>query len=200
MASIVYQYGNSLYVNLTNRCTMACTYCIKHKWAGKFRGNDLALQQEPTAQEVIAAIGDPTKYDEIVFCGYGEPLVRLDVLKEVAAGVQQRNGRVRINTAGHANLYHGRDIVPELKGLVDAISISLNGSNPQQYVALNRPQFGEQAFYAAIDFARECVSYIPDVTITTVSIEGIDIEKCEAIARRAGTKFRIRPYLDEYEG
>jgi TatD DNase family protein len=199
MSSIVYQYDNNLYVNLTNRCTMACTYCIKYKWAGKFRGHDLRLEKEPTAQEVITAIGDPRNYAAIVFCGYGEPLLRLEVLAEVAAWVKRNNGTVRVNTAGHANLVYGRNIAPELHGLVDAISISLNASDARQYVQLNRPRYEESAFAAVIDFARECAVYIPDVTLTTVTLPGVDIQRCEEIARSVGVKFRARPYLDEYE-
>jgi len=199
MSSIVYQYDNNLYVNLTNRCTMACTYCIKYKWAGKFRGHDLRLEKEPTAEEVITAIGDPRNYAEIVFCGYGEPLLRLEVLTEVAVWVKQNGGTVRVNTAGHANLVYGRNIAPELHGLVDAISISLNASDARQYVELNRPQFGEQAFAAVIDFARECMKFIPDVTLTAVPLPGVDIDRCEEIARAVGAKFRLRPYLENDE-
>jgi TatD DNase family protein len=199
MPEIVYKYLDSLYINLTNRCTMACTYCIKHKWAGKFRGSNLRLDREPTAQEVIEKIGDPKQYHEIIFCGYGEPLLRLDELKETAAWVKAHGGRVRINTAGHANLVYKRNIAPELQGLVDAISISMNGSNAEQYVALNRPTYGKEAFTAAIDFARECKKYIPQVTLTAVTLPGIDVEKVRHIAEEAGVTFRARPYLDEYE-
>lgn len=197
--SIVYEYNGNLYINLTNRCLMACTYCIKYKWEGKFRGSDLRLEKEPAAHEVIAEIGDPKRYGEIIFCGYGEPLIRLDVLKEVAAWVKEKGGLVRINTSGNANLYHQRNIVPELKGLVDAISISLNASNSEQYQELNRPAYGDKAFEGTLDFAAECKKHLPDVTLTAVTLPGVDVEKCRTIAERIGVKFRERPYLDEYE-
>ncbi|MHB9155795.1 MAG: TatD family nuclease-associated radical SAM protein [Endomicrobiales bacterium] len=197
--SLVYRYQDSLYVNLTNRCLMACTYCIKYKWKGKFRGHDLRLEKEPAARQVIKAIGDPKKYREVIFCGYGEPLLRLKTLKEIAAWVKENGGRVRINTSGAANLYYERNIVPELKGLVDAISISLNASSARQYVEQNRPRHGEKTFKAVIDFARESRKHIPEVTITTVALPGVDIEKCRRIAERLKVHFRVRPYLDEYE-
>ena len=195
--SIVYELKGSLYINLTNRCTNACTYCIKYKWDGNFMGNDLRLKQEPTADEVITAIGDPTRYHEVIFCGYGEPLIPLEVLKTVARAIKEGGGTVRINTAGHANLYHRRNILPELAGLVDALSISLNATNAQEYVALNRPQFGEAAFQEVIDFARESKKHIPDVTITAVALPGLDVARVEQIAREQGVKFRLRPYLDD---
>jgi TatD DNase family protein len=197
--TFTYIYNNQLYVNLTNRCTMACTYCIKHKWAGKFRGNNLRLDREPTAAEVIAEIGDPARYGEVIFCGYGEPLLCLDTVKEIARWVKEHNGTVRINTAGHANLVHGRDITPELAGLVDAISISLNGTDAAHYVALNRPVYGTGAYDAAIAFASACKKHIPQVTLTAVTLPGVDIESTRAAAQRIGVNFRVRPYLDEYE-
>lgn len=197
--NIVYEYLGSLYVNLTNRCLMACTYCIKNKWKGKFRGHSLMLDKEPTADEVIAAIGDPTKYKEIIFCGYGEPLIKLDELKTIAAWVKRSGGFVRINTSGNANLHYGRNILPELKGIVDAISISLNAADTAHYEEINRPVFKEKAFLGTIEFARESKNYIPDVTLTTVALPGTDVEQCRAIAEKVGVKFRVRPYLDEYE-
>lgn len=197
--SIVYEYHGGLYINLTNKCLMSCTYCIKYKWKGKFRGHSLFLKKEPTAKAVIKAIGDPSKYNEIIFCGYGEPLMKLDVLKLIAAYVKEHGGKVRINTSGNANLYFKRDITPELKGLVDAISISLNASNAKQYIELNKPVFGEQAFQAVLDFAKACKKNIPDVTLTTVDMPGVDVKKCSQLAKKIHVKFRIRPYLDEYE-
>ncbi len=195
--SIVYEFKDSLYINLTNRCTNACTYCIKYKWDGSFMGNDLRLEKEPSSEEVIAAIGDPARYREIIFCGYGEPLIPLEVLKTVARSVKERGGKVRVNTAGHANLFHKRNILPDLAGLVDAISISLNAADAEAYVAINRPQFGEAAFREVIDFARESKKSIPDVTITAVALPGLDTARVERIAREQGVSFRLRPYLDD---
>lgn len=197
--TIVYKYDNNLYVNLTNRCTAACTFCIKHKWKGRFRGHDLKLKIEPSAKEVIKAIKNPKKYDSIVFCGYGEPLLRLEILKEVAAWIKKRGGIVRVNTSGHANLIHKRDITPELKGLVDAISISLNASDARQYLKLQKPKFGIQSFRAVIDFAKKAMKHIDDVTLTCIELPGVDPQKCAGIAKHIGAHFRLRPYLNEYE-
>src|SRR3989339_1311599 len=113
-ATITYTHHRSLYINLTNRCASACSFCIKRKWAWKYRGKDLKLDHEPSAQEVIRKIGNPKKYPEVVFCGYGEPTLRLGVLKEVAAWIKSKGGTVRLNTTGLGSLYFGRNIVPEL--------------------------------------------------------------------------------------
>ena len=197
--SIVYTYHGNLYVNLTNRCTAACTFCIKNKWQRKFRGHDLKLAKEPTVAQVIKAIKDPKRIPEIVFCGYGEPFMRLEELKEIARWVKSKGGFVRVNTSGHANLFYGRNVVPELKGLIDAISISLNASNARQYEALHRPLHGKKAFRAVLDFAKECARLLPDVTLTCIELPEVDVKKCAAIAKRLKVKFRLRPYLDEYE-
>jgi len=199
MNTISYKVDDNLYLNITNRCMMACPYCIKYKWANKFHGNDLKLEKEPTAAEIIASIGDPKKYNEIVFCGYGDALVRADVTKEVAKWIKDNGGKVRINTAGLANRYHNKNVLKELAGAVDAISISLNGSDAKQHNEINRPQFGEESFNEIINFAKEAKKYIPSVTITTVELPGIDIEKVKKIALDAGVSFRAREYLDEYE-
>jgi len=197
--TIVYKYHNNLYVNLTNRCTNACPYCIKFKWKGKFRGSDLFLKAEPSAGEIIKAIRDPKAYGEIVFCGYGEPLLKLEEIKEVSKWVKENGGKTRINTSGQANLYYKRNIVPELKGLIDAISVSLNGIDAENYNKLNKSKYGKNAFEGILDFTRECKKYIPDVTITAVELPGLDLNKVKEIADGLGVGFRPRPYLDEYE-
>ncbi|MDD4166782.1 MAG: TatD family nuclease-associated radical SAM protein, partial [Endomicrobiaceae bacterium] len=159
----------------------------------------LNLSKEPTAQEVIASIGDPKKYDEIIFCGYGDSLIRLNEVKTIAAWIKSKGAKVRINTAGLANKYHNRNILPELKGLVDIISVSLNGSNPQEHNKLNNPAFKEKSFDEVIDFIKQAKIYIPSVTVTAVELPGLDTEKIKKIADSLGVSFRSRPYLDEYE-
>ena len=197
MNTISYVMGNNLYLNITNRCMMACPYCIKHKWANDFRGNDLKLEKEPSVSEVIKAVGDPAKYGEIVFCGYGDALVKLSEVKEIAKWIKDNGGKVRINTAGLANRYHGKNILPELKGLVDAVSISLNGTTAKEHYEINRPMFGEESFDKIIKFAKEAKNYIPEVVITAVELPGLDVSKVEKIAKDSDISFRLRRYLDE---
>jgi TatD DNase family protein len=197
MNTVSYVFGNNLYLNITNRCMMACPYCIKHKWANKFNGNDLKLEKEPSCNEVIKSIGNPKKYNEIVFCGYGDSLVRLEEVKEIASWIKEYGGIVRINTAGLANKYHGKNILPELKGLVDVISVSLNGSSPKEHNKINNPMYKEESFVEVINFVKEAKKYIPEVVITTVEFHGFNVSKVEKIARKAGVRFRARTYLDE---
>lgn len=197
--SIVYKYQGNLYINMTNRCLMACTYCIKHKWKGKFRGSDLRLKKEPSAREVIKAIKDPRKYGEIIFCGYGEPLVRFKVLREVALWVKANGGRVRINTTGNFKAADAKDMLMQLKGTADSVSVSLNAPDAATYARINRPKYGARAFRNVLNFIRSAVYYIPDTTVTTIALPGIDVEKCRGIAKILKANFRVRPYLDEYE-
>ncbi|MDR2425993.1 MAG: TatD family nuclease-associated radical SAM protein [Endomicrobium sp.] len=197
MNTIAYIFGNSLYLNITNKCMMACPYCIKYKWANDFHGNDLKLEHEPSPHDVIKAIGDPSKYDEIIFCGYGDALTRLEETKEISKWVKENGGKVRINTAGLANKYHGRNIIPELKGIVDALSISLNGTNRKEHNKINRPMFKEESFDEIVSFVKFAKEYISSVTITAVELPHLDISKIKQIAKEIGVHFRLRPYLDE---
>jgi len=194
---ITYKFQDSLYVNLTNKCASACTFCIKNKWGWKFHGHKLLLKTEPTAEDVIKRIKDPKKYKEIVFCGYGEPLLRVDVLLEVAKYVKENGGKVRVDTSGLANLYYKKNIVPKLKNLVDAISISVNALNSKEYLKLHRPIFGIASYRGVLAFARACKKVIKDTTITFIDFPGSNQNKAKAIAKRVGVKFRLRPYLDE---
>jgi TatD DNase family protein len=178
---------------------MACPYCIKQKWAGKFRVNYLILDKEPTVEQVIESIGDPTKYGEIIFCGYGDALIRLPEVIEISKWLKSKNVRVRINTAGLANRYYGKNILPQLKGLIDVISISLNGSNPQEHNKLNNPMFKEESFNEILKFAEAAKDCIPTVVVTAVELPGLDVSKVKEVVKPLGVHFRVRPYLDEYE-
>jgi TatD DNase family protein len=190
---ITYPIRNSLYLNVTNRCTSACTFCVRY-FTDYVKGHNLRLKDEPTAEDLIKEIGDPKKYDEIVFCGYGEPTLRLDVIKAVATEVKKQGGRVRIDTNGHGNLIHKRNILPELAGLVDAVSISLNAQNTELYEKISQPKFGLAAYDAVKEFIREAKKYIPDVTATVVTVPGVDVEACRRITDELGVKLRVREY------
>ena len=105
---------------------------------------------------------------------------------------------MRINTNGHANLIHGRDVCPELKGRIDTLSISLNASTAAEYTAICRPIQGEKAYQAMLDFAAEAVNHVPRVVFTIVDKDKSpeEIEACRAIARERGVELRIRSYID----
>ncbi|MDA8088688.1 MAG: YchF/TatD family DNA exonuclease [Nitrospiraceae bacterium] len=187
---IAYPIRDSLYLNVTNRCTNNCCFCVRMK--GDFvKGHMLKLVNEPSAMDLEGAIGDPKKYSEIVFCGYGEPLMRFGVVKEVAKWVKENGGRVRINTNGQGNLVNGRDILPELAGLVDSFSISLDAQDEETYERLCKP-FHKQAFKALLDFISESVKYVPDVQVTVVETDGVDVEACRSLARRLGVEKTLR--------
>ena len=191
---IVYPIRNSLYLNLTNRCSNLCTFCAK-KASYVVKGHDLELSREPSADELVHAVGDPQRYQEIVFCGFGEPLLRLETVKTVAAELKKRGARVRIDTDGQANLVYGRNILPELKGLVDAVSVSLNGESPEKYQRLCRSPFGEESFHGILDFIREAKKVIPEVVATIVAMPGVDVEACRRLAEEElGVKFKRRAY------
>ncbi len=189
-AAIAYQIRDSLYLNITNRCTNACSFCVKFR-SDFVKGHRLRLGHEPTEDDIIGAIGDPSRYREVVFCGYGEPLQRIDTVKHVAKWIKEHNGRVRINTNGHANLIHKRNVIPELMGLIDSVSVSLDAQDETTYNRLCKPAF-KDAFREVIRFIREAKAQIPDVQATVIDLEGIDLEKCRELAEGLGVKLRIR--------
>ncbi len=190
---IAYRIRNSLYLNVTNRCTNACVFCAKFR-DFTVKGHHLRLDREPTVAEVRAAIGDPTRFEEVVFCGYGEPLIRLDLVREVAGWLKGQGVRVRINTDGQANLVHGRDILPELAGLIDSVSVSLNAPDAETYQGICRSRFGEKGYKAVLEFLRLAPRHIPSVTATAVALPGIDMAACRRIAGDLGVEFREREY------
>jgi TatD DNase family protein len=160
------------------------------------KGHQLLLDHEPTAVEVLAAIGSRCDFDEVVFCGYGEPLLRLDLVKEVAAALKSRGAKIRINTDGQANLVHGRNILPELAGLVDTISVSLNAADAATYGALCNTPFGEAGFQGVCDFLQEAVRHIPTVVATAVTVPEVDIAAVKRLALSLGVQFREREYAE----
>jgi TatD family-associated radical SAM protein len=190
---ITYEVNDALYINLTNRCANNCCFCIRnHPESFDF---NLWLQKEPGLEEVFADIENPNIYSEVVFCGYGEPLERLREVIEICRYLKEKGVRTRINTNGQANLIWKRNIVPELCGLVDSISISLNAKNAEDYMKLCRPDNGEAAYEAILDFAKESIKYIPEVWLTVVDvISAHDIEICRSIAEGMGARFRTRHY------
>lgn len=190
---IAYPIRNSLYLNITNRCTNHCTFCAKFK-SYTVKGHYLRLKEEPNFLEIIRAAGDnPNRYDEIVFCGFGEPLLRLDTVKEVGEFLKKQGCKIRIDTDGLANLVHGRNILPEIT-FADEISISMNAHDSDTYQRLIKTPFGNKAFPAVLSFIKESKKYIPKVTASAVAVPELDINACRRLADDIGVIFKLRKY------
>ncbi len=192
---LFYELGDSLYVNVTNRCTNRCTFCIRDH--GNVGGYDLWLQKEPSLEEMCKAMDniDWKRYREVVFCGYGEPLMRLEEVVAMAAEIKKRSALpVRVNTNGHANAIYGKDITPKLEG-IDTLSISLNAKDEVQYDEICKPAF-EGAFETVKQFARLSKNHVKEVILSVVDtiISPEDIEKCQKIAEEIGVPLRVRHY------
>ncbi len=193
---IAYPIRRSLYLNLTGRCTNRCAFCAKNR-SSVVKGHDLNLEREPTTAEVLAAVdarGGPGAWDEVVFCGLGEPLLRLDDVLVLARELRRRGARrVRVNTDGLASRVHGRDVAAELAGVVDAVSVSLNAPDAATYDRLCRPGV-DGAYDAVVAFLRAAAGRIPEVTATVVAVPGLDVDACRRVAEGLGVGFRVRDY------
>ena len=199
--TITYQVKQSVYVNLTNRCPCACRFCLRNNGPGVFGSGPLWLEREPTLEETIESLGqwDYERFREVVFCGYGEPTERLDVLLAAAAHLKERDPalRVRVNTNGLSDLIHGKPTAPLFVGKVDCLSISLNTDDPAEYLSVCRPKFGAAAYPAMLKFTQEAAALLPSVVMTVVGEPVTSLEKqerCRKIAEGLGAQLRVRPY------
>lgn len=207
-AKIVYRFKDNLYINLTNRCPNACSFCIKTKFSMVFEGYNLNLEgKEPSAEEVLAEIRRQSQegpVGQIVFCGYGEPTMRLAVLLEVASVLKEDMALgkypktpIRLNTLGLGNLVYGRDITGDLAKVLDSVSISINSPSKEQWLEVVRPQpqYRERGYESVLEFIRLLALKMQDVTVTIVDRLGIDVEETEKLARSLGAKFRVREFI-----
>lgn len=195
--NIVYKYFDQtqMYINITNRCTNKCKFCIRYTDKG-VEGEDLWLLREPDVEEIKEALekNDFREAEEIVFCGYGEPTIRHEVIVEIAKFIKENtNAKIRINTNGHGNKFAGRDITADYEGLIDEISISLNAKDAKEYNEICVCDYGEDGFYALLEFAKCAKAHVPSVVLSIVDIlPPEDIEKCREIAKNTGVNLRVR--------
>ena len=199
--TILYELHDNLYVNLTNRCPCACTFCLRQTKDEMNHSGSLWLGGETSVGEVGKEFGkfDMGKYKEVVFCGFGEPTERLEDLLAIAAYVKAQYGMVvRVNTNGLSDLIHGKDTTPMFAGKVDIVSISLNTPDKEEYYRLTRNKFGEESFDGMLRFAENVKKYVPKVVLTTVetTITRVEEEKCLQICDKLGVTYRIRQWED----
>ncbi len=194
MDTYTYTIGNKIYVNLTNRCSNDCEFCVRRTDAFKEIG--LWLEHEPTAEEVINSFENLDAAEEVVFCGYGEPMYRLGVMLEVAEYVKSKGKPTRVNTNGQAALILGEGVPEKLCGKLDTVNVSLNATTAKGYQELCHSEFGEKAFYAMLDFAKECKKSVPKVVFSIVDVVGEEeIARARDIAAAVGVDLRVRRYV-----
>ncbi len=199
MMTVTYPVHNGIYVNMTNRCPCACTFCLRQNGESIYGSDSLWLEREPTVKEVCDSIDawDLNKCNEVVFCGYGEPTERLDDLIEVAKYIKSKSDiKIRINTNGLADLIWNEPTAPKLQGLIDTVSISLNATNKEEYLKIVRPKFGIESYEAMLKFTKECTKYVSSVVMTVVDVVTSKEEQeiCRKICESVGATLRIRPY------
>lgn len=199
--TILYKVHDNIYVNLTNKCPCACTFCLRQT-RDKMEDSDvLWLEHEPSVEEVKEAFGkiNLDDYNEVVFCGFGEPTERLDVLLEVAGWLKENfDKKIRVNTNGLSDLIYEKNTAPMFEGKVDIISISLNTPSKDRYYELTRSKFGIESFDKMLDFARNVRQYVKEVVLTTVetTLTKEEEEQCRKICESLGVTYRIRPFED----
>ena len=196
MDTIVYEIDGSLYINLTNKCSNNCDFCIRNHRNG-MEDYNLWLKHTPTADEIIEELKKQNfeKAKSIVFCGYGEPLYALDTMLEVAKFVKQYNITTRVNTNGQADLICGEGVAKKFDGLIDVVNISLNESNREKYQKVCHCLFGEKGYDALLKFASEVKNYSKVIFSIVDTIPKADQERCQEIADEIGVTLRIREYI-----
>jgi TatD DNase family protein len=190
----VYPIRGALYVNVTNACDSRCTFCPRTDDDYEVKGHDLRRPKDPGVEEIVAGIGAPTRWTEVVFCGFGEPTLRLETVKRVARWVKERGGRTRLNTNGHGDLLNRRRIAPELLGLVDVVSVSLNAQDRETFERHCPSAFSPDGWTPMLDFVRSARDAGLDVVLTAVEgLEGVDVEACRRLAEDGlGVRWRGR--------
>ena len=199
--TITYEVEDGLYINMTNRCSNSCTFCIRNNGNGAYGSDSLWLSHEPSVDEVMASVfaRDLSSYKEIVFCGYGEPTYRLEDARTVALKIKERypSMRIRMNTNGQSDLIHGKETAMLFEGAFDSVGISLNTPNAKEYVEICRPIFGEAAFDSLLKFAERLKRYVPEVLLSVVrqTLTEEELDACCRIADAVGVKLKIREYI-----
>lgn len=189
---IAYPFLDKLYLNVTNRCTLRCSFCPKahHTWTA--HDHNLRLRKEPTVSDILAAVGDPGSHEEIVFSGLGEPTMRLYIVLEAANELRRQGGRIRLVTDGLANLIYDRDVTADLESNVDVLSVSLNAQDEATYNRVCCPRL-PNSYQAMLEFTERAYDFVPEVVLTAIDgVPGVDVAACAGIAEQRMVGFQPR--------
>lgn len=194
--NILYTIDDILYINITNKCPCNCVFCIRQEGDSVENSGSLWLEKEPSVEEIINELKkeDLSKYSQIVFCGYGEPLMRINEVVDVCKYIKSVSTiKLRINTNGLSDLIYKKSTAPMLKDVVDCVSISLNAPSKEEYNEISKPIYGLEAFDSLLSFAKEAKENIKEVKFSVVDVITEDqIERCKEIANSMGIPLRVR--------
>lgn len=201
--TIFYKFTGKMYINITNGCPCDCVFCIRKNGDSIEDNGSLWLEHEPSFEEVCVTFEafDKTGISEAVFCGYGEPMVRADLLIETAKYIKENSSmKIRVNTNGLVRLIHKDFDINRFKGLIDSFSISLNAPNAARYNEITKPVFGEKAFDEMLNFAKDVKSLGIKTAFTVVDvITPEEIHECEILSEKLGIPLRVRSYVTDNE-
>lgn len=198
---ITYIVEDKLYVNITNRCSNRCDFCIRNNGDGAYGSDSLWLEREPTVDEIISSIltHNLDEFPELVFCGYGEPTYRLYDMISVIKKVREvyPKIKVRLNTNGHSDLIHEKNTAPDYEGVFDIVSISLNTPNAEKYQQICHSVYGAKSFDSMLNFAKNVNNYVQKVQFSVVkeTLSADELEECKRISEKAGVTLRVRDYI-----
>jgi len=196
MNTYTYKYKDAIYINLTNRCTNDCTFCVRNNHDG-VGGYHLQLETEPSAKDIIEILEKQDDVSKVVFCGLGEPTMSLDVLLNVASYLKKRGAHIRVNTNGQANAFAEENVAKRFVGLIDRVSISMNAPNAHEYQKYCRSVYGELAYEHLLEFAKACIEQGIDTVLTVVDVIGEEkVEQSRLVAQGIGARFRVRKYVE----
>ena len=199
--TITYEVDSGLYINITNRCSNNCEFCIRRNGDGAYGSDTLWLTREPTVEEIKSDIDtrDLSGYSEVVFCGYGEPSYRLRDAREIALYVKSKmpEMKVRINTNGHSDLILGEDTAPLYEGAFDTVSISLNTPSPERYVEICHPIHKTRAYESMLNFAKNVKKCVQNTMFSVVkeTLSEDELARCKGIADECGVTLKVRTYI-----
>ena len=196
-----YMLDGNLYINLTNKCSNGCDFCVRNE-RSSYYGNYLWLRHgEPTADKVIAQVkgfGDIKRFKEVVFCGFGEPTYKVAEMVALCDYFHEKGLATRLNTNGQGNMINKRDIVPELKGKIDLVNVSLNASCKEKYQKICRSQYGENGFEGMIEFAKACKKEGVPVRFSIVDCIGEEeVNACKKLCESINISLYIRDYITD---
>mmetsp|Transcript_15879 Transcript_15879/g.23913 ORF Transcript_15879/g.23913 Transcript_15879/m.23913 type:complete len:218 (+) Transcript_15879:71-724(+) len=126
--------------------------------------------------------------EQVTFAGYGEPLLRAEVICDAATMIKDKRHGVplRIKTNGLVSSSDASDLALRLRDSgIDKMCISLNSDNPKQHQEIMKPTT-DAKFGDVCSFVIACVEAGLEVECTAVERPDVNISGVRALAMSLG--------------